>query len=59
MGMNARLRFTFRPGNDLFVVWNRNWTHRPAKDASTSARRATRSRSRSASPGRADAELST
>ena len=27
MGMNARLRFTFRPGNDLFVVWNRNWTH--------------------------------
>ncbi len=27
VGMNARLRFTFRPGNDLFVVWNRNWTH--------------------------------
>jgi len=27
MGMNARLRFTFRPGNDLFVVWNRNWVH--------------------------------
>jgi uncharacterized protein DUF5916 len=27
LGMNARLRFTFRPGNDLFVVWNRNWSH--------------------------------
>jgi len=26
-GMNARLRWTFRPGNDLFVVWNRNWVH--------------------------------
>ena len=27
LGMNARLRWTFRPGNDLFVVWNRNWVH--------------------------------
>ena len=27
MGMNARLRWTFRPGNDLFFVWNRNWVH--------------------------------
>ncbi len=24
-GLNARLRWTFQPGNDLFVVWNRNW----------------------------------
>jgi len=29
MGMNARLRWTFRPGNDLFFVWNRNWIHPP------------------------------
>ena len=27
MGMNARLRWTFRPGNDLFFVWNRSWVH--------------------------------
>jgi hypothetical protein len=26
-GMNTRLRWTFRPGNDLYVVWNRNWAH--------------------------------
>jgi hypothetical protein len=25
--MNARLRWTLRPGSDLFFVWNRNWTH--------------------------------
>jgi len=24
-GVNARLRWTLRPGNDLFVVWNRGW----------------------------------
>ncbi|HYV86231.1 MAG TPA: DUF5916 domain-containing protein [Patescibacteria group bacterium] len=27
LGMNARLRWTFHPGNDLFLVWNRNWSH--------------------------------
>lgn len=25
IGNNMRLRWTFRPGNDLFVVWNRGW----------------------------------
>jgi hypothetical protein len=25
VGNNMRLRWTFRPGNDLFVVWNRGW----------------------------------
>ena len=24
-GTNTRLRWTFKPGNDLFVVWNRGW----------------------------------
>jgi hypothetical protein len=27
LGMNTRLRWTFRPGSDLFLVWNRNWEH--------------------------------
>ncbi|HEY3171755.1 MAG TPA: DUF5916 domain-containing protein, partial [Thermoanaerobaculia bacterium] len=25
IGLNARLRWTIRPGDDLYVVWNRNW----------------------------------
>jgi len=25
LGLNARLHWTFQPGRDLFVVWNRNW----------------------------------
>jgi hypothetical protein len=25
LGNNLRLRWTVRPGNDLFIVWNRNW----------------------------------
>ena len=25
LGMNARLRYTLKPGSDLFFVWNRNW----------------------------------
>ncbi len=25
VGNNLRLRWTFQPGNDLFVVWNRGW----------------------------------
>jgi hypothetical protein len=27
LGVNARLRWTIQPGNDLFVVWNRGWKH--------------------------------
>jgi hypothetical protein len=26
VGNNMRLRWTIKPGNDLFVVWNRGWT---------------------------------
>jgi len=25
LGGNNRLRWTIRPGNDLFIVWNRGW----------------------------------
>jgi len=25
IGNNLRLRWTIKPGNDLFVVWNRGW----------------------------------
>ena len=25
LGANTRLRWTMRPGNDLFIVWNRGW----------------------------------
>ena len=25
LGLNSRLRWTFSPGRDLFLVWNRNW----------------------------------
>ncbi|HKH45932.1 MAG TPA: DUF5916 domain-containing protein [Thermoanaerobaculia bacterium] len=25
LGLNSRLRWTIRPGRDLFLVWNRNW----------------------------------
>jgi hypothetical protein len=25
LGNNMRLRWTFKPGNELFVVWNRGW----------------------------------
>jgi hypothetical protein len=25
VGWNARMRWTVKPGNDLYVVWNRNW----------------------------------
>jgi len=24
-GQNTRLRWTIKPGNDLFIVWNRGW----------------------------------
>lgn len=29
LGANARLRYTLRPGADLYVVWNRGWVHPP------------------------------
>jgi len=25
LGWNARFRWTLKPGNDVFVVWTRNW----------------------------------
>ena len=25
MGANTRLRWTIKPGSDLFIVWNRGW----------------------------------
>jgi len=28
-GVNARLRWTLRPGADLYVVWTRGWLHPP------------------------------
>ena len=27
VGNNMRLRWTLKPGNDLFIVWNRGWKH--------------------------------
>jgi len=27
LGANTRLRWTFKPGRDLFIVWNRGWRH--------------------------------
>jgi hypothetical protein len=27
LGMNARLRWTIKPGSDLFIVWNKGWKH--------------------------------
>jgi hypothetical protein len=29
LGFNSRLRWTIRPGRDLFLVWNRNWKRLP------------------------------
>jgi len=29
LGANTRLRWTFRPGDDLFLVWNRGWRRWP------------------------------
>ncbi len=31
LGVNSRLRWTLRPGTDVFVVWNRGW-ERPVQD---------------------------
>jgi uncharacterized protein DUF5916 len=30
LGFNSRVRWTIRPGRDLFLVWNRNWKRLPA-----------------------------
>jgi len=38
LGTNTRLRWTFRPGNDLFVVWNHGWEHIPGSPESLSFR---------------------
>jgi hypothetical protein len=27
VGSNTRFRWTFKPGNDFFIVWNRGWKH--------------------------------
>lgn len=27
VGSNTRVRWTVKPGNDLFIVWNRGWKH--------------------------------
>jgi hypothetical protein len=27
VGANTRLRWTIKPGKDLFIVWNRGWRH--------------------------------
>ena len=35
LGANARLRYTIRPGADLYVVWNRGWIHPPDADKGT------------------------
>ena len=29
LGANSRLRYTIRPGADLYVVWNHGWIHPP------------------------------
>jgi len=35
LGANARLRYTLRPGADLYVVWNRGWVHLPDASSGT------------------------
>jgi uncharacterized protein DUF5916 len=35
LGTNARLRYTIRPGADLYVVWNRGWIHPPDAERGT------------------------
>jgi len=36
IGTNTRLRWTIKPGNDLFVVWNRGWERRVLSPQETS-----------------------
>jgi len=30
LSSNTRLRWTFRPGDDFYVIWNRTWVRNPA-----------------------------
>ncbi|MDQ7086335.1 MAG: hypothetical protein Q9Q13_00085, partial [Acidobacteriota bacterium] len=41
LGLNSRLRWTLRPGNELYVVWNHDWEH-PAGQVGTLALRPVR-----------------
>ncbi len=34
LGVNARLRWTIRPGTDLYLVWNHNWDHPVGSESS-------------------------
>jgi hypothetical protein len=36
-GVNARMRWTLRPGADLYVVWTRGWLHPPDAERSFEA----------------------
>jgi len=36
-GVNARMRWTLRPGADLYVVWTRGWLHPPDAERSLEA----------------------
>jgi hypothetical protein len=31
VGLNSRIRWTWRPGNDLFLVWNQGWRYDSAR----------------------------
>jgi hypothetical protein len=33
VGLNSRIRWTWRPGNDLFLVWNQGWDYDKARFA--------------------------
>ncbi len=38
LGTNTRFRWTFSPGNDLFVVWNHGWERNPTSPGSLNFR---------------------
>jgi hypothetical protein len=33
VGLNSRIRWTWRPGNDVFLVWNQGWEYDDARFA--------------------------
>jgi hypothetical protein len=37
IGINARMRFTLRPGADLYAVWTRGWLHPPGAESALEA----------------------
>jgi len=37
IGLNARLRYTIRPGADLYAVWTRGWLHPPGAERALEA----------------------